>query len=104
LTLRLTNNTGHPTPVTTVPVAGFHPPWTSRDSIPITPGDSDHAPDPGTPMRRDRRRAFNPLERRRKVRLYGKPMLHECDLCHIVAFEPVLSLQHQNVMHANAGV
>jgi hypothetical protein len=31
-------------------------------------------------------------------------MPYDCDLSHIAAFEPVLSSEHQNVMHANAGV
>jgi len=42
-----------------------------------------------------------PLLQRSKVRLYGRPGLDYCDLSHIAGFEPVLSLQHPNVMHAS---
>jgi hypothetical protein len=42
-----------------------------------------------------------PLSQRSKVRLYARPDLDYCDLSHIARFEPVLSLQHPNVMHAS---
>ena len=65
------------------------------------PRDSDHAAKAGRLIRRTCRSARQPSVTTIESCLYGKPGLDYCDLSHIARFEPVLSLQHPNVMHAS---
>jgi outer membrane protein OmpA-like peptidoglycan-associated protein len=74
---------------------------TIPDRGPTVSGDSDHARKVTRAIREAAGTAFKSLVRLSKVRLYGTPGLQYCDLSHIAGFEPVLSLQHQNVMHAS---
>jgi hypothetical protein len=70
-------------------------------------GDSDHASKVGESIRRrrydtrnDAVPAPNTLQCRFKATILRKAGVYQCDLNHIASFEPVLSSQHQNVMHA----
>ena len=79
-------------------------------AIPITGRnrDSDHASNVGRSVHRrrpdrqdDAGSASNTLRCRVKAGPARKAGRHQCDLNHIARFEPVLSSQHQNVMHAS---
>ena len=79
-------------------------------TIPITARnrDSDHASNVGRSVHRrrpdrqdDAVSASNALQCPAKSPPEQKVALYQCDLNHIADFEPVLSSQHQNVMHAS---
>lgn len=74
---------------------------TIPDRRPTASGDSDHGRELMRPTRSRRHLTVQPSVAAVEVRLYGRPGLRNCDLSHIAGFEPVLSSQHQNVMHAS---
>jgi hypothetical protein len=80
------------------------------DPLPVADrkGDSAHASNVGESIHRRRRDtqndtvpAPNTLQCRFKASHPQKAGVYQCDLNHIAYFEPVLSSQHQNVMHAS---